>query len=215
MYDRNTFSLWSQVLGQAIAGPLKRTRLLQIPSTLTTWESWKARHPGTLVLVKRADLDSLYVQYHRSSSRIGIAGSDNPDSRLPGKALVYGMTFSERFVAVPFSLLESNPVLNTMVFGTAVAVFSPPGENTAMAFERTVDGKTLTFERVESDDRLGVRDAETGSTWSWESGECFQGPFRGKHLNRITSLTVYWAIWARFHPGTEVMGPGHLKSANE
>jgi len=57
--------------------------------------------------------------------------------------------------------------------------------------------------------------ADRGSTWSWERGECLQGPFQGKHLRRIVGLPVYWAIWARFHPGTEVIGPEHPKFRNK
>lgn len=196
MYDRSTMSLWSQVLGQAIAGPLEGTKLEQVPSEVTVWAAWKERHPNTLVLAKPAGLGSVYEDYHRDPEKIGIVGSKPPDSRLPGKALVFGLTFSDQFAAVPFSVLQKEPVLNTEVFGVPVAVFSPRGENAAMAFERTVDGQILT---------LIVRDAESGSTWSWERGECLQGPFQGKQLKRVAGLPMYWAIWARFHPGTEVI----------
>jgi hypothetical protein len=212
MYDRSTLSLWSQVLGEAIAGPLKGTKLAQIPSEVTTWGAWKQRHPNTLVLVKPAGLKSAYALYHRDPERIGIIGSKNPDSRLPGKELVFGLTFSGGFAAVPFSVLEKIPVLNTKAFGTDIAVFSPPGENAAMAFDRAVDGKALTFEQVEGQGRLTVRDRDSGSIWSWENGECLQGPFKGRHLTRIVGLTVYWAIWARFHPDTAVFGPAQPMS---
>jgi hypothetical protein len=208
MYDRNTMSLWSQVLGKAVAGPLEGTKLEQLPSEVTTWAAWKERHPNTLVLVKPAGLASVYADYHRDPEKVGIVGSMSRDLRLPGKALVFGLTSSGQFAAVPFSVLEKNRVLNTEAFGTAITVFSPPGETAVMAFERTVDGQVLTFEQLPGQGRLGVRDAESGSTWSWERGECLQGPFQGKRLKRIAGLPVYWAIWVRFHPGTAVIGAG-------
>ncbi|HSL81753.1 MAG TPA: DUF3179 domain-containing (seleno)protein, partial [Thermoanaerobaculia bacterium] len=54
-------------------------------------------------------------------------------------------------------------------------------------------------------ERLVARDADTGSTWAWETGECLQGAFEGQRLERLSGLTAYWGIWAQFHPETEVV----------
>ena len=50
MYDRKTESLWVHVTGRAVWGPLKGKQLEFVPSTVTTWQQWKAAHPRTLVL---------------------------------------------------------------------------------------------------------------------------------------------------------------------
>ena len=50
LYDRQTNSLWSQLLAQAISGPLKGSRLAMLPLTQTTWADWRRLHPGTVVL---------------------------------------------------------------------------------------------------------------------------------------------------------------------
>lgn len=50
LYDRQTNSLWSQLLGQAISGPLKGHRLTMLPLTHTTWADWRKAHPATQVL---------------------------------------------------------------------------------------------------------------------------------------------------------------------
>lgn len=50
LYDRETESLWSQLLGRAISGPLAGARLEPIPVTHTTWRAWRTRHPDSLVL---------------------------------------------------------------------------------------------------------------------------------------------------------------------
>ena len=54
LYDRQTDSLWSQLLGKAITGPLKGTELKLIPLRHTTWRAWKSEHPDTLVQIGRA-----------------------------------------------------------------------------------------------------------------------------------------------------------------
>lgn len=214
MFDRQTRSLWSQLLGEAVAGPLAGRQLDTIPSVVTTWGEWRARHPETLVLAKPADEQlqdirrraSSYAGYHRNPDEIGVLGSENRDPRLPGKALVFGMRQQDAAAAVAFSLLEQHPVLNTRAFGEPIVVFSPAGEAAALAYRRQVDGKALQFEQVPAEgERLLARDLETGSTWAWETGDCLQGAFAGRRLERISGLPVYWGIWAQFHPKTEVV----------
>ena len=50
MYDWETQSLWSQILSQAVSGPMKGTILPAVAVTHTTWADWRQRHPDTLVL---------------------------------------------------------------------------------------------------------------------------------------------------------------------
>jgi hypothetical protein len=50
LFDHKTESLWSQLRGQAVTGPLAGTSLRLLPITMTTWRSWKAQHTRTLVL---------------------------------------------------------------------------------------------------------------------------------------------------------------------
>lgn len=214
MFDRETESLWSQLLGKAVAGPLEGRALEEIPSEVTTWGEWKARHPDTLALSKPADerlqdirrRASSYADYHRNPDAIGVSGTENPDPRLPGKTLVFGLRRGQNAAAVPFGLLERHPVLNAEAFGEPVVVFSPPGEMAAMAYLRQVDDEVLRFEHVQSEEeRLVARDVRTGSTWAWETGECLQGAFEGKRLERLPGLIAYWGIWAQFHPSSQVV----------
>lgn len=53
MYDRSTDSQWPQILGKAIAGPSRGSRLEEFPIVWTTWENWKKKHPETKVLSQR------------------------------------------------------------------------------------------------------------------------------------------------------------------
>lgn len=51
MYDEATRSYWSQILATAICGPMERTDLTLVPSTLTSWGEWHEEHPETEVLL--------------------------------------------------------------------------------------------------------------------------------------------------------------------
>ena len=52
MYDRQTNTLWSQLTGEPVMGPLarKEIRLRVLPLTVTTWGEWRRMHPATRVL---------------------------------------------------------------------------------------------------------------------------------------------------------------------
>ncbi len=209
MFDRETFSLWSQVLGAGVAGPMAGRELDEIPSQLTTWGEWKQRHPGTLALVKPSRVrGSNYEAYHQDPRTIGVVGRRHSDHRLPGKALVLGLERDDRFAAVPLSLLAQVPVLNTRALDLPLAVFSPPGGSAAMAFERTLDGETLTFDQTTHQGAFQVQDQASG-IWSWQTGECLAGPCQGKRLRRVRGTVVYWGVWAQFHPESEVIISGN------
>lgn len=217
MFDRSTKSLWSQVLGAAVAGPQEGRELTEIPAEQTTWEDWKQRHPDTLVLVKPKNIRGTnYADYHRNPRSVGVLGTKNPDSRMRPKSLVFGMEEGGDAAAIPFGLLQHEPVLNVTALGKPLVVFSSPGEQTALVFERTVDGEELFFERVEGDSgRLTVKDTQSGSTWSWEDGSCLQGPFEGTSLTRVPGTAVYWGIWAQFHPETALVRQGEQPPAKQ
>jgi len=67
LYDRETKSLWSQLMMQAVSGPRRGERLEALPLTHTTWTKWSAEHPGTRVL-------STDTGYRRDYERDPYAG---------------------------------------------------------------------------------------------------------------------------------------------
>ncbi|WP_397542236.1 DUF3179 domain-containing protein [Roseovarius salis] len=52
MYDRQTESWWQQATARAIVGELTGTRLRQLPSVMESWDQFRARHPGGLVMAQ-------------------------------------------------------------------------------------------------------------------------------------------------------------------
>jgi len=50
MYDKETNSLWSQLMMQAVSGKLKEKEMMFLPSEHTKWQDWKERYPDTKVL---------------------------------------------------------------------------------------------------------------------------------------------------------------------
>ena len=50
LYDRDTQSLWSQILAEAVTGPALGQRLVLLRSRMMRWREWRKLHPKTTVL---------------------------------------------------------------------------------------------------------------------------------------------------------------------
>ncbi len=203
MYDRQTESYWSQLLGEAVEGELIGTKLEFLPSWMTTWEQWKELHPDTLALDKgfqRGGRDQ-YDGYYASTSA-GVIGETLQDDRLYVKEFVTGVEMDGASIAYPFSVLNDEPVVNDMVSGQALLVVFDADTAATAVYSRVVDGQTLTF----SGDGFILTDDETGSTWDVFSGEATDGALAGQQLQRIKSTTSFWFGWKDFHPETAVYG---------
>lgn len=75
-------------------------------------------------------------------------------------------------------------------------------------FRDDVDGKTLTFDRAGlKGSNFFMRDRETGSDWQQLTGECFEGPLKGKRLAKVPFLLTTWGEWRAQHPETLALVP--------
>ena len=109
LYDRETESLWSQLMMQAVSGPLRGERLTPLPLTHTSWQAWRNRHPDTEVL-------STETGHTRDYRRNPYAGYGNHDElffpvaslsrRYHPKEQVIGIELDGRFKAYPFTELD-------------------------------------------------------------------------------------------------------------
>ncbi len=208
MYDRQTETLWSQLLGEAVEGPLTGTKLDYVESLQTTWAEWQELHPGTLALQKSfAGARDTYDSYY-ASDRAGVLGEFNSDDRLNTKQFVVGVILGDAARAYPFSQLNDEPLVNDELNGQPLLVVFDPGSATGAVFGRDVDGQTLTFELETAGglDDARLVDVETGTIWSAFTGEALEGPLAGTELQRLRSTSSFWFGWKDFYPDTEVYG---------
>ena len=111
LYDRETESLWSQILRRAVSGPMKGAKLESLPVVHTTWRDWKARHPQSKVLStetghRRDYTRSPYGGYDKSRALYFPVGPDAP--RYHPKEPTLGVEIGGAFKAYPFSELRKN-----------------------------------------------------------------------------------------------------------
>lgn len=91
-------------------------------------------------------------------------------------------------------------VINDAVAGLPVVVAATPAD-AMIAYERTVDGETLTFEA--GDDPAFLRAG--GSRWRVTTGRAVDGPHGGTALAPATERTaMFWFAWVDFNPETGI-----------
>ncbi len=110
MFDRNTESLWSQLMGESVAGKLKGTPLPQLPALHTTWANWRNVHPNTEVLsidtgYQRNYEKSPYLDYTRTR-KLYFGVSHKAPTTYHAKELVLGIVVNDLSKAYPFSELR-------------------------------------------------------------------------------------------------------------
>lgn len=205
MYDRQTETLWSQLLGEAVQGELVGTKLEFLPSWMMTWDEWKALHPETLALDKglRSSSRDTYTNYYNSPSA-GVIGETIFDDRLTTKEFVVGVELAETVIAYPFRVLNEEPIVNDTVGETAVLIFFDPDTSATAVFDRRVADQTLTFAAGPQPNT--VRDIETGSTWDLFTGTAVAGPLAGEQLTPLKNSRSFWFGWKDLHPDTQVYG---------
>jgi hypothetical protein len=146
LYDRATESLWSQMLAQAVSGPLKGQKLTQIALTHTTWVDWRARHPDTVVLSTDTGFSRDYGRdpyhgYAQTPRTLFPVASSN--DRFPAKEIVLGVELNGARKAYAFSELakalgeRAQGTIGDRVGGKAVSVRFDREHRTAQAFDGT------------------------------------------------------------------------------
>ncbi len=141
-FDQATKSLWSQIKGVAIAGPLTGRRLDPLPSVTTPWKVWKTYHPETQVLnasasdIKNFPRDGSAGYARAQRVMLPVSRLDN---RLPPKEPVLGISLKGADEAFPFSsMAEVKPPVVASVGGTPVTIVYDASSGTAGA---VVNGK--------------------------------------------------------------------------
>lgn len=205
MFDRETGTLWTQVDGRALRGPLAGHRLGEMPALQTTWKVWKKLHPKTLVLRKPENIrGSPYEDYFTDRNRRGPFGTRG-DSRLDGKALVLGIHSGEDAVAIPLAALEKKPLQEFTLAGEPMVAFYSTANRTPAVFRARIDHRTLSFCLRPKGKESVLEDVETHSLWHALEGRAVQGPLADKRLEAVPYLKSYWYAWSAFRPKSRVL----------
>jgi hypothetical protein len=104
--------------------------------------------------------------------------------------------------AYPVQILIWHEIVNDTVGATPVAVTYCPLCNSAVAVDRRVEGRTLTFgtSGLLYQSSLVMYDRQTESLWSHFTGQALAGALTGTELDSYPVATISWKDWRRAHP---------------
>jgi hypothetical protein len=220
MFDRDTFSLWRQLTGQAVEGPLEGMELRVIPVRMVPFEAWAAAHPGGLVMDQpegtafHYGVDP-YHSYGIDPYQTSFAVRDlSVDPRLPPKWRVVGVAAEDHSVAFPSPARGSAVVESARIGRTRLVAFFRRGmglpETTYLLADapRGWAGAVWNARLAGHDLRFVVRhgrfvERSTGSVFSF-FGRGLRGPLKGLRLRPAAQVTAFWFAWSEFYPRTRV-----------
>jgi hypothetical protein len=186
LYDRETESLWSQLLMQAISGPRKGERLRPLPLIHTTWRAWRQEHPGALVL----STDTGHRRDYRSNPYEGYVSDTalyfpvrSESRRYHPKERVLGLEIDGQFKAYPFAELSqvAGGQIRDVLAGRPVQVRFDRDSETARAF----------------DDEGGPLPAVTGFWFAWYAFHPETAVFTAKDAQDAGQFDVPRSVPAR------------------
>ncbi len=213
MYDRATNTLWSQLTGKPIIGPLVGSdiRLKIFPLVLTTWGEWLTDHPDTTVLsletgyysptqYRREDVSgSIYFGYRNSAETLFPVWIR--DDRLDTKEEVLGLSVDDVHKAYPLKVIGEMRVVNDTVNGVDVVVIASSSSMDARAYR----SGGMTFEPADDSSGTGLPRllaASDGSRWRVTEDALVDVDDDSRTLPSMAANISFWFGWYAFHNDT-------------
>jgi len=177
MQDLETESLWSQVTGECISGPLKGSRLIPFSTFHTSYAEFKETYPQGVLLKKPTlgDQGSRYDSYFKDKNKLGIFGRLDSFEKLDGKDMI---------------VEKSNP---------PVIMYYNSQSKTVTAYvlpEKLTKNKII----IKANQMLN---AEDDDGWNLITGKSISTDTND--LQRVPVITAYWFAWISFFPDSELI----------
>ncbi|MDY6817619.1 MAG: DUF3179 domain-containing protein [Halobacteriales archaeon] len=196
MYDRDTDTWYSQVLGTGVKGPLTGKSLQEFRVIWTTWSNWKAAYPETKVLSKETG----YARNYDSDPY----GSYNPKKGH----------YADKSTMFP-------PLVDDDRYHPKAVFMGARSRDGAIAFRKTtVRKQDLVTGTVGEVPYLAVHDENLDTVYVYRNPEdqsfsikngAIAGPDGKSHspaalpLERIYTFDAMWFAWIGFYPESVIV----------
>ena len=206
MYDEATLSLWSNLTGEPVAGPLvgKGITLHILPLTVTTWGDWRERHRETTVLSLKTGFSrdytpgAAYGKYFASPETMFPVWKRDPT--LATKSVVFAIRRGAAAKAYPLDLLFRERVVNDAVGPEDVVLVADSASGSVRAYRR--------LGRLFAEGPEGrLVEPSTGALWEIREDGLVRLPRRDGEessslLPRMAGHRAFWFGWFAFFPET-------------
>ena len=168
-----------------------------LPTTKTTWKTWRTAHPETQVMPPITN---------RKAPTVPIQPSYPVKADLGGVPAHTFVAVVGRHdpVAIRMDALSRDPV-NVTADGVPVIVFRD-GQGTVRAFDRRIDDLSPQFRpnRDRTRKNVAFTDADSNSGWN-EQGVAVDGELKGKKLAPVpVGEDLYWGVMKYWYPGLQM-----------
>ena len=213
LYDRQTDSIWSQMLEISISG----FRIRELPERIQLLEgrygTLRDMYPNALVMTRNTGFNRNYQNYpygdYRENASL-LFPVTSVDQRLHPKTRVIGIrsgsgidadTVTKAYQLNGFG--STTLAINDQFQDQSIVVVGNTALDFAVIYDRELaDGTILTFTAIDNDLPNILSDDE-GNVWD-AFGTAVTGPRAGEHLSITRSYTAYWFAWVAHFPDTEI-----------
>lgn len=223
MVDRDTGTLWSNITGEAVVGPLAQdgarggggsgassgtgggpATLEVLPVTDTKWAEWRARHPDTTVLALEPERGRQWgFDYRPGAADRAREGVSFPvwqkSGRLDPKAEIYALRLGGVPKAYPLDRLAEEGLVHDTLGGVAIVLVTDAASGAVRVYR--AEGRRF------SAGTEGALVDEAGRPWRLTEEALVPPPDAGLDpLPRVPGHSSFWFGWFGFYPDTEVYG---------
>lgn len=162
---------------------------------------------------ERAAIDPRKIHQGCLGGKDCIPSIDNPKFESVSEAnqwlsdddLIFGIEINGDVRAYSQRILNWHELVNDTVGGQPVLISFCPLCGTAIAFDRTIDGKAIEFgvsgKLVNSN--LVMYNRADNSLWQQQGGEQIVGDNLGAQLTKVPLTTTTWVEWKKAHPNSK------------
>ena len=136
-----------------------------------------------------------------------FAGQHEADRWLDGAEPVIALEVNGEARAYPIQILVWHEIVNDVLGGVPVTVTFCPLCNSAIAFDRRLDGVEYDFGvsgNLRNNDMV-MWDRQTQSWWQQFTGEGIVGDLTGRQLTILASTIISWSDFRSAHPDAAVL----------
>jgi len=218
LMDRNSGSLWVQMLGMAFDGPLRGRGMPILPVFWTSWNYASRYFFDAQVLApplesQRAYGRDPYGNYQRRDSYyqndILIYPVSRLDRRFHRKTPMLGIEYNSLRIGIDIPYVKRNGAVNFFMGDKALVAVHDTRMDTVRVFDRQIWANPALF--IKEHGRL--KDLGTRSYWD-DNGKCVEGNLQGASMKELFGIYVMWFTWFAVSPGTLILpGPGEVDKA--
>ena len=176
---------------------------------------WKREWPRTDFRKSSVDFSEIISG---GPPKDGIPAIDNPQFKpvsqindLGNKEPVISLAVNEEAKAYPLRIMMWHEIVNDIIGDVAVSVTYCPLCNSAVVFNRRVDGKVLDFGvsgKLRHSDMI-MYDRQTESWWQQIVGRGIVGDMTGKELKQLPARVIPFSVFKEHYPGGRVLVPSN------